>query len=404
MEIGWIDFSKTERDKIVSVLDLLSEQGVLDELGIAQIRDGFANLFFPGTTTIQTRAKYFLMIPYIFKSLESNSIKDYSKLKKELNALERNCAVTLLDKNHDENGVIGKRSINQGKWVQRPPSSIYWAGLKTYRIFRSDISIDQYLNTICYRKSLKANISKSGNSNDDSEEGHDDKGAGDIQSFNFWKIPKYEEDWFEKLEMDLTKEEGEFLKEQIINSCPDSMLALILKNNRRDILEFKSFSDLEQMKDIFTDEMKSSFYLAKKFSDFNFVLRILFNDMASNGENEDADKYFDERKTKLDEIADFDLNEIFDLLEIRDLSLKSFLSDAQQLMNEKTIGELKDLIKKREIFLKGENRSKTCHPGESGDRWLAGFGLDYRFSIAKTIVEDIFNSEDIERFDFKEES
>lgn len=63
MQLGWIDFSKTERDKVISILDLLSEPGVLDELGIAQIRDGFANLFFPGTTTIQTRAKYFLIVP-----------------------------------------------------------------------------------------------------------------------------------------------------------------------------------------------------------------------------------------------------------------------------------------------------------------------------------------------------
>ena len=57
MELGWIDFSKTERSKILSVLDLLSESGTLDELGIAPVRDGFSNLFFPGTTTIQTRAK-----------------------------------------------------------------------------------------------------------------------------------------------------------------------------------------------------------------------------------------------------------------------------------------------------------------------------------------------------------
>lgn len=55
MELGWIDFSKTERSKILSVLDLLSESGTLDELGIAPVRDGFSNLFFPGTTTIQGR-------------------------------------------------------------------------------------------------------------------------------------------------------------------------------------------------------------------------------------------------------------------------------------------------------------------------------------------------------------
>ena len=70
MQLGWIDFSKTERNKILSVLDLLSEPGTLDELGIAPIRDGFANLFFPGTSTIQTRAKYFFLVPYALKEHE----------------------------------------------------------------------------------------------------------------------------------------------------------------------------------------------------------------------------------------------------------------------------------------------------------------------------------------------
>ena len=42
MPLGRIDFSKSERNKVRSVLDLLSEKGTLDELGIAPIRDGFA--------------------------------------------------------------------------------------------------------------------------------------------------------------------------------------------------------------------------------------------------------------------------------------------------------------------------------------------------------------------------
>ena len=70
MPLGWIDFSKSERNKVLSVLDLLSEAGTLDELGIAPVRDGFANLFFPGTSTIQTRAKYFMIVPYALKDLE----------------------------------------------------------------------------------------------------------------------------------------------------------------------------------------------------------------------------------------------------------------------------------------------------------------------------------------------
>lgn len=48
MELGWIDFSKSERSKVLSVLDLLSESGTLDELGIAAVRDGFSTSSFRG--------------------------------------------------------------------------------------------------------------------------------------------------------------------------------------------------------------------------------------------------------------------------------------------------------------------------------------------------------------------
>ena len=54
MQLGWIDFSKEDRQKAFDVINLLSEQGAVDELGIGVIRDAFANYFFPGTSTIKT--------------------------------------------------------------------------------------------------------------------------------------------------------------------------------------------------------------------------------------------------------------------------------------------------------------------------------------------------------------
>ena len=95
MQLGWIDFSKTERNKILSVLDLLSESGTLDELGIAPIRDGFANLFFPGTSTIQTRAKYFFLVPYALKELELSNETNPNRFLRALNETEKMCGETL---------------------------------------------------------------------------------------------------------------------------------------------------------------------------------------------------------------------------------------------------------------------------------------------------------------------
>ena len=91
MQLGWIDFSKSERSKILSVLDLLTEAGTLDELGIAPIRDSFANIFFPGTSTIQTRAKYFFIIPYILKDLERSNVTNPNELRRMLDEIERKC-------------------------------------------------------------------------------------------------------------------------------------------------------------------------------------------------------------------------------------------------------------------------------------------------------------------------
>ena len=65
MEIGWIDFSREDRKKALTILQTLQEEGAVDELGIGVIRDAFANYFFPGTSTLHTRAKYLLIVPYI---------------------------------------------------------------------------------------------------------------------------------------------------------------------------------------------------------------------------------------------------------------------------------------------------------------------------------------------------
>lgn len=76
MQLGWIDFSKEDRQKAFDVINLLSEQGAVDELGIGVIRDAFANYFFPGTSTIQTRAKYFLIVPYMLSAAVNSVVKD----------------------------------------------------------------------------------------------------------------------------------------------------------------------------------------------------------------------------------------------------------------------------------------------------------------------------------------
>ncbi len=56
--VGWVDLSEEDQKSARDYLRSLSE-GTLDELGFGVIRDSFADLFFPATSTIMTRARYF---------------------------------------------------------------------------------------------------------------------------------------------------------------------------------------------------------------------------------------------------------------------------------------------------------------------------------------------------------
>ena len=57
MQIGFIDFSQGERNRILSTLRLLGDQTALDELGIGSVRDAYADLLFPGISPQDCIAK-----------------------------------------------------------------------------------------------------------------------------------------------------------------------------------------------------------------------------------------------------------------------------------------------------------------------------------------------------------
>jgi hypothetical protein len=140
LNIGWVDFSKSDRDMVLSVLRQLTEPGAVDEIGIGTIRDGFSDIFFPGTSTIQTRAKYLFVVPYICMELERRgrlAPRDF------INALEKNelDLINTLAVNGAE-GVIGQRSRQT---LRRKPSSIYWSALRTYGFERNRAAVDSIL-------------------------------------------------------------------------------------------------------------------------------------------------------------------------------------------------------------------------------------------------------------------
>lgn len=398
MQLGWIDFSKSERRKVLSVLDLLTESATLDELGIAPIRDGFANIFFPGTSTVQTRAKYFLIVPYALKELGLSRETNTNRVMTALDDIEKQCGLEFLRQNADENGIIGKRSLRSNSWVKRAPSDIYWSGLRKYGIFiGGNLSLSEYVRACCALKEKRTNIRLLGNRRDDAEDYEcDDKNAGELPSSRFWNIPLYTTDWRNELTLKLTKAEGEFLKEQIVLSCKDSMLAYVLNNNLKSFTELKSFRELEKLVEDMPSQLREDYHLASEFSEFIYAIRVVYNQIVSDGKNEQANYALEGLEPFFTSIASLDIVFIMDRLGIfANPLLKRFLINAQSSMLEHDIDTLKECIISREVQLKGAGRAKTAHHGEFDESaWIGGGRLDYRLFSAMTIVRDIFESEE----------
>ena len=68
--LAWIDFDEAERQRAQRIMALFQERESRDELGLGAIRDSIADHLFPGTSTIQTRLRYMLFIPWIFRMLD----------------------------------------------------------------------------------------------------------------------------------------------------------------------------------------------------------------------------------------------------------------------------------------------------------------------------------------------
>ncbi len=71
--LAWIDFDEAERQRAQRILALFQERETRDELGLGGIRYSIADHLLPGTSTIQTRPRYMLFVPWLLRRLEGRA-------------------------------------------------------------------------------------------------------------------------------------------------------------------------------------------------------------------------------------------------------------------------------------------------------------------------------------------
>lgn len=136
--MAWLDQSAEQQRRVRELVKLFSQAESRDELGIGQIRDVFSDRLFPGTSVIQTRARYFLFVPWMFTRHEKAGRSGPDVLRRVQDSERR--FIAALKAAGEDRGVIG---IRAGIGVKILPSAIYWSGLTRYGILTQPLAADE---------------------------------------------------------------------------------------------------------------------------------------------------------------------------------------------------------------------------------------------------------------------
>ena len=291
---AWLDHDESERRKMLEVVNLFREKGTLDELGFGVIRDALADHFFPGTSTIQTRARYFLFLPWIYLKLEADRVAS-AHIDQQARRWQAQLAQSLAAGGQGESaGVIG---IQAGERLQRPPSVVYWSGMKRWGIRTFPGSLEQYHLSF---DNLHAEARRGLRSDD---------GEGELveASRRNWHggLPAAPDTLFETTTFNLTRDEALYLQERILTSVPGTMLAYVVQGNRqiRRVDAPWLYPQLDRLPQLLRDRLEE----ARRFSLLAIGAQYLYNLLMAERSNEDGIRdepdLIDRYRTRLDEWA-----------------------------------------------------------------------------------------------------
>ena len=390
MRTGWIDFSQNERNKLMQTLKLLETPGVLDELGIGVIRDGYADILFPGLSTIQRRAKYFVLLPFIFNMAEKIKFDHAADVMPWIHKQEDMFVSTLTKNSKDKSGIIGYRTHQRGNSVKIKPSAIYWNGMKTFEILRDErLSISNVCNIIYSKQKRKKTVAIRTETKRNEGDGYDDDTAvnENLAVFSWSNTNNMNA---KDMAMELTVDEAEYLYEKITTAKKSaaSLLAFMLKKK----CLFPSFNEIDDT--ILPDGLKKNYRLAKRFSEFIYGAHLYYNVIFfddSNGADTTICEEYREWRAGFD-FNGFDLQATLSNVK-SDSCTNAFVNKFFEASKNDDPDTLKSIITQREKSIKRE-RAKLGKPHEykyDNTKLIHHYKLNYRYKTAYTIINDILN-------------
>lgn len=192
--LGW---SYLSRDALARAKAQMDEEstGVRDEIGFLTIHQSYADRFFPGTSVLHTRARYALIVPWLFEDLAGLTGPAATRALRD-----RECE---LAGRLAGAGVIGRRVFP--KPSSQPPSTVYWNALAVWGVLRPRLNGKTITRSQAHRL-----LRPIGTTTDDDGQplfGFDPPFVG---------LPSRPDNWREgHITPDLERKEAEFLQEKL---------------------------------------------------------------------------------------------------------------------------------------------------------------------------------------------
>ena len=392
----WLDYSERDRKKMLEIIHAFSENDTRDELGIGTIRDGLADMLFPGTGTVQTRARYFLFIPWIYLELEEceTPTRDISR---KARSREIELIYGLEAGGETRGGVIGSDAREK---LQRLPSNIYWQGLGLWGLRTFAGSQEQYHRWL--DRWYQTNRERT---RPDRNESYDDGGA-----YSNWHLamPRPDRGWRQKSTFSLTHDEARFLRDCILNKVPDSLLAHLVMLDQS--LDDSAFCWESEACAGFPANNKIQVDHARNFSEVMHGAAVLYNlFLAEKSGKRDLIREYrdllgdwsDMIKSGRDRLTKWDRGEFWRILQSRAVGVSSrtqsfvtgwvdLVMGAERPSRLMENGQARLMIRQRESDLK-KGLARLENP-RALELWTgaAGMGrLDFRWNRTRQIVNDI---------------
>lgn len=275
-DLTWVDVSEGRRQQMMELLNNWAERGILDELGVGTIRDAFSQYFFPGITTIQTRARYMLFVPWMYRDLEQQEVSS-SEISDRARLYEEDIIVSLNTNCPEEDGIIGAEA---GRSIGQTPATNYWTGLATWglRWFEGTRrAYHRHLDTH-YRRLKQHHQS-------------DREMRRDIPRPRNWHpgLPDPPITWPEPETLQLRRTEAVFLRDRILEEHPDTLLAHLIRLRvaDRDVNRFWELPQIEQVPEELAEEIDRARCYAELMQAADLVYALVLAEMDESAENPD---------------------------------------------------------------------------------------------------------------------